>query len=146
MLLDPNALPCEFATNAWTGDPKDICAPLGRDAFKWAQNRPLPSLKVLAKPERPDIRDWKNPNVGWGLIIPARPEYSNADNAELKDMPQAVRELLRFRNGVVFGWARANGIKNLIRYLPDDVSKANAIVDIGDIERGTNRGALPHYL
>ena len=142
MPADSDALPQALTINAWTGESADSRGAFAPNTKSWA-TKPAPGSKKTLAFHLPDLRDWKDPSVGWGLLVEHRPDRSAADAAALKDMPEAIRQLVAFRNGVVLGWDKANGTDSLIRYLPDGTTRR---VVIGDIQRGTAPGALPHYI
>ena len=142
MPADSDALPQALTINAWTGELADSRGAFAPNTKSWA-TKPAPGSKKTLAFHLPDLRDWKDPSVGWGLLVEHRPDRSAADAAALKDMPEAIRQLVAFRNGVVLGWDKANGTDSLIRYLPDGTTRR---VVIGDIQRGTAPGALPHYI
>jgi hypothetical protein len=142
----PNAevFPDMLVSNAWTGDPDDVRAPPGKDAADWAQGPKLTVGQKLHAEAKPSMRNIKDKRIGWGLIMPHRPQCSAAENAALDGMPQPVRDLVAFRAGAVFGWSEAeNGTVSLTRYLSDNTTET---VKIEDRERGMGRDALPHYM
>jgi hypothetical protein len=140
---EAETFPDMLVSNAWPGNLDDARAPPGQDAADWAQGPELNVGQKLHADELPDMRNIQDKRVGWGLIMPHRPECSAAENAALEGMPQAVRDLVAFRNGVVFGWSKANGTAALTRYLSCNKTEK---VKIEDGERGIGRTALPRYL
>ena len=141
-MADADSFPDMLVSNAWTGDPDEIRAPPGKDAAVWAQGELKIGQKLHAGPAL-DMRNVDDQRVGWGLIMPHRPQYSAAANAALEDMPQAVQDLVAFRKGVVFGWSPANDAAALTRYLPEDKTET---IKIEDVNRGIGPTALPRYL
>jgi hypothetical protein len=140
---EAETFPDMLVSNAWPGNLDDARAPPGQDAADWAQRPELNVGQKLHADEPPDMRNIQDKRVGWGLIMPHRPECSAAENAALEGMPPAVRDLVAFRNGVVFGWSQANGTAALTRYLSCNKTER---VKIEDGERGIGRTALPRYL
>ena len=142
-MAEAETLPDVLVSNAWTGNPDDGRAPPSKDAADWAQGPALTIGQKLHAPEPFDMRNIQDERVGWGLVIPHRPEYSAAENAALEGMPQPVRDLVEFRKGAVFGWSAANGKDGLIRYLRDNTTDK---VKIEDRTRGIGPTALPRYM
>ncbi|WP_298241137.1 hypothetical protein [uncultured Bradyrhizobium sp.] len=135
--------PVSVKINAWTGEAADSTGTLAAVTKPWATVPAPKSLMVLAA-EIPDMRDWTHDKVGWGLVVEHRQNVSVADNCALAGMPEAIKELRKFRQGVVLGWSPECGTKNLIRYLEDGTTRN---VKIGsDVKRGKTPDALPHYL
>ena len=134
--------PPNLSINAWTGADRDAEGALTAETKPWATREPPQSMQTLAA-RIPNPRDWKDPKIGWGLVMEHRPEFSAADNAALKGMPEAVRDLRKFRNGVVFGWSAEFGTDRLLRYLADNTT---VDVPISDVVRGTADNALPRYI
>lgn len=130
------------AINAWTGNDCDTTGSLAANTSPWAMRRPPAAMTSLAA-HKADIRDWKDPTIGWGVVIADRPDRSAKDNAQLKDLPPALQELVKFRQGAIFGWSKADGVTTLTRYLEDGTLPK---IPIGDIARGTASNALPRYM
>jgi hypothetical protein len=143
MPADWNDLPGDVSINAWTGEDGEAQGGLIDNTKPWAIQPPPKSKQAMAG-HIPDLRNWSDPEVGWGLLMLHRPDVSAADNANLKGMPDAISELVKFRHGVVLGWSAENGTDSLIRYLPDNTTEQ---VVIGDVKRGTaTPDALPRYI
>lgn len=93
-------------------------------------------------PAAPSPRDWADPAVGWGLILPERPGLSTSQSATADDAPEPIRELLKARSGRVF------------RYRTDSKSRRWTLRDysipsdlfIAASPPGTGSGELPMYL
>src|ERR1700733_3126978 len=142
MTANPN-LPARVTINAWTDAAADTVGALAGVTKPWATVPAQKSMMTLAA-EIPNIRDWGHEEIGWGLVMEHRQKVSAADNAALTEMPEAIRELVKFRRGVVLGWSPECGTQRLIRYLADGTTKN---IKIGaDIERGKSSDALPQYL
>jgi hypothetical protein len=135
-------LPASVTINAWTDDAADSAGAFAAVTKPWTIAAPPKSMMVLSA-KIPNMRDWGDKEVGWGLVMAHRPDVSAADNFALAGMPEAVKELVKFRRGVVLGWSPECGTKKLIGYLEDGTKD----VKIGsDIDRGRAPGALPQYL
>ena len=136
-------LPAQVAINAWTDEAADSVGALAGVTKPWA-TVPAPKSMMTLAAEIPNIRDWANDEVGWGLVMAHRQDVSAADSAALVEMPEAIKELVKFRRGVVLGWSPECGTQRLIRYLADGTTKN---VKIGaDVDRGKASDALPQYL
>lgn len=103
---------------------------------------PVESLLPQAAPDR---RDWRDPRVGWGLIV-AEPEgYSDAELAAGKDLPEALHVLLRRRgDGPVLRYRSAFKSSLRLSHLRD--WKRGEDVALDQAREGTGPGELPAYL
>jgi hypothetical protein len=82
-------------SNAWLGD----CAADGVLLEAEVRRRRLPVLREpLAPPPRADLADWRDPRVGWGLILPHQADRSHAELATAADAPAAIQQLVAHRN------------------------------------------------
>jgi hypothetical protein len=133
--------------NAWTGHGLGATGAVGDLAREWAIRatdsfQPQPGM--AASPEPPDDRDWDDPRVGWGLILPDSPEIGSADKARALDADPAVGRLLGARPGSpVFRYDPDLGVDYLWRDRPDGERRRQATSG-GRI--GTADGSLPKYL
>lgn len=100
----------------------------------------LPSMDA---PEEADLREWKNPKVGWGLLLPdpADPnvkdaERARADNADLQ-------RLVAFRQGIVLRHRPKLMPRTLRRYYEQGQPQDLNIVGT---DKGVARGELPYYI
>lgn len=138
---DPGPLrDVEVRANAFTGEE----AATGRFADtmgRWtigAADLGVPQLV----PSPADPADWSDPRVGWGVILPEREGLDPAALATADDAPEAIRELVRQRQGKV------------LRYRPDTVLAQWVLRDYaggGDLftaasPQGTGPKELPLYL
>ncbi|HYW30093.1 MAG TPA: hypothetical protein VE869_01215 [Gemmatimonas sp.] len=117
--------------NAYTGASGDpmVGGALGAGAETWALTARSPSRTFLAPTPKPELSDWRHPEVGWGVVM----------SEAAGDPPPALQRLLDARSGSrVFryrpGWTHA------FTLLRDTVGKRD--VDI----TGSDRGTLPHFL
>lgn len=143
----PPEWPEELTANAWTGA-EAASGALGAEARFWAVSDHFAGRPeyVLAPERRPDLADWADPRIGWGLVLPDHPDLSNADRGRADDCPAPVRELASARS-------RA-GVPVVLRYNPDDEDSLYRYEDgakqplpiTGEGPRGTGRGGLPYYL
>ncbi len=140
-------LPDTLRVNAWTGTEAPTGS-TGAESLRWALRRRVvgPSAldTALAPPVPADLRDWRHPKVGWGLVLPDIEGVSDAERATADDAPEPIRRLvasrspapvLRYRDDLTQGFLR--------RYYPDrphqDLSLAGSVT-------GVDVGELPRYL
>jgi hypothetical protein len=90
-----------------------------------------------------DLKQWADPEVGWGLILPDNPALTVPQRAAADDAPEPIRRLLAYRKGVVLRWSSDLPVRKVRRYY------ANGTVNDPDIAlapRGTGPGKIPRYL
>jgi hypothetical protein len=136
-------LPAAVTIDAWTGNgPATAAFDDGAAGWGVAPHARSVSQPLAAVPA--DLREWSNPAVGWGLLLPDNDALSAADRASGADAPEPIRALLASRKGaVVLRWRE--GHTNLLRYLP--AGKPARIQMSGAGPRGTSgNDALPFYL
>ncbi|HEX7184096.1 MAG TPA: hypothetical protein VF756_19860 [Thermoanaerobaculia bacterium] len=136
--------PDKLAVNAWTGE-EEPAADVSDQAKAWAVRRQIDKVpRLLAAPEPVDLRDWRKPEVGWGLVLPENEQISVADRAAGADAPEPIRKLLADRAGApVFRYRPDLQNRFLRRYYTD---RAAQDVAISGSPRGTAPGKLPWYL
>jgi hypothetical protein len=87
--------------NAWTGEGSGVHGTFGPRALAWALGGAGREIPQLLKPETPpDWKDWRDPRVGWGVILPeADPAggFTVADLAAGVDAPEPIRKLIAER-------------------------------------------------
>lgn len=139
--------------NAWIGAP----APeeqMGTDWAGWALRQEAGRKKraLLAATRgvaAPRALDWRDPAVGWGVVLPDRPGASAAELAAFDDAPPALAALIRERQQIL-------GRVPIFRYRADD-SSARSLVFLHDFgasnspaidasEIGVEAGSIPQYL
>jgi hypothetical protein len=136
-----SAPPDELHANAWCGEeahgtPDD--ASLG-----WASRRDVPKSSQLLGPRPLDLADWRDPQVGWGVLLPDRDDVPATDKAHGVDAPEPIRELVARRGGApIFRYRPDLKEGRLRRYAangtPSDPSLRGA--------RGGAENAVPYYL
>lgn len=82
-------------SNAWLGDRAAKGVLL---ADELPRRRPQVPRESLAPPARVGLDNWRDPRVGWGLILPARSGRSAVELATADDAPAAIRRLVAHRN------------------------------------------------
>lgn len=101
--------------------------------------------KELAAAEPVDLRDWRHPRVGWGLVLPDDDALPAAARATAQDAPEPIRALVATRGDApVLRYRPELGAKFVRRYFADGTQRDIAISSAG--ERGVAAGALPYYL
>lgn len=140
--------------NAWTGEGAGVRGTFGPRAVAWALGGAGREIPQRLKPEEPpDWKDWRDPRVGWGVILPERGSgeaFTDADLAAGADAPGAIRKLIaerqnqvpwpvpifRYRAGAPVG-ERLRSLRNLAA--GRDLSTAGSGI-------GTRPVELPKYL
>jgi hypothetical protein len=99
----------------------------------------------LAPPVKADPRDWRHPEVGWGLVLQDDLDLEAAVKARGEDAPEPLRRLLKDRAGaLVLRWSKSQGTRSLRRYYTDGVAEQD--LEIAAPRHGTKPGCLPRYL
>jgi hypothetical protein len=141
------AWPEELSINAWAGGDGAVSGPVGPDALEWALTTPLPEAEqYLLAMERPDPRRWRDPGVGWGLVLPENEAVSAADRAIGADAPEPVRQLLADRQDAPILRYVANSphrFDTLRRYY---TNRAPRDLDIAASDFGVADDRIPQYL
>lgn len=143
----------ELAANAWTGGLAEA-TPVSADWTGWAlrQQAGRAGSAKLATPEM-DLAarfDWRNPAVGWGVVLPDRPGASDAERAKFDDAPEPIQKLIAERQKVL-------GRVPVFRYVVKDASLAHSLVLLQDFAAGSSltidasptgvaAGSIPQYL
>lgn len=101
--------------------------------------------KVLAPPVRASERDWRHPEVGWGLVLPDDLNLPDDVKARGEDAPEPLRRLLAARPGApVLRWSALQGTRALRRYYDDGTAMED--LEIAAPRYGTGPHCLPRYL
>jgi len=135
-------LPEELQVNAFAPDAENV-APID-PALK---TRLLTIRMVLpdgtAAPIPIDPKDWRDPRVGWGVLVADDPLLATDAKAAGLDLPDAIRMLLDDRNGVVVRYDPAAAAGMLRRYYTNGTAQ-----DIFATAQawGTGIGQIPRYL
>lgn len=137
--------PAELSANLWTGNASPAAA-LDDDSRRWGLKQRMEKVsKELAAAEPVDLRDWRHPRVGWGLVLPDDDALPAAARATAQDAPEPIRALVATRGDVpVLRYRPELGAKFVRRYFADGTQRDIAISSAG--ERGVAAGALPYYL
>jgi hypothetical protein len=130
--------------NAWAGDGA-VASDVDSSLLGWAfRSHAAPAAKYLW-PEVPvDLADWRDPAVGWGLILPDDDELDDETRATGADAPAPIRRLLAAREGApVLRYRPQTRFTHLRRY---DLGARPQDISLSGSERGIARGSLPRYL
>jgi hypothetical protein len=137
--------PKQLQVDGYTGEAAaGASGVVSQDAYRWGvKGRIGRPERVLAPAKPADSSDWKDPRVGWGLVLAEKPDLSAEQLADGSDAPEPIRQLLKDRPGSpVFrfrpGWHHQFG---LLRNYRDGVD-----VSITGAGSGVARGNLPRYL
>jgi hypothetical protein len=109
-----------LSVNAWTGDRAPSSPASQKTLAKWATARasdgPDGRSGALA-PRDINLWDWRDPAVGWGLVLPDETSLPLAARATADDAPEPIQRLLAARPGSpVLRWNRDDGNERLRRY------------------------------
>ena len=136
--------PSRLQINAFTGDgaAEAETTAEGRD---WPLRAGPPKLRTFLKPDKPaDPANWRDPRVGWGLLLPHNTTLGASDAAAAKDAPAALQALVADRG--------ANGSPAPVyRYIPAAshagfLHRDGVDIPISMAPKGTQPGAIARYL
>lgn len=142
-MTDSIIRPDSVSVNAWDGT-RTFRSPLPSETPWEVQHHfKVASIKTLAAPEAVEDRDWRRPDVGWGLILPENTALSPRERSTAVDAPCAIRRLFDSRQGaVVLRW-RSEVEDFLLRY---DESGGGKDLSIKSANPGTGENCIPRYL
>jgi hypothetical protein len=133
-----------ISINAWTGT-AGAAGALGANAGKWGVQQHLQDYPHdLAAAEPADFRNWRDPEVGWGVLLADTDAVSKIDRAHAVDAPASIKTLLaarpgapvfRYRPGLLAGFLR--------RYYADGTERDIAL---SGSARGIGDKKLPWYM
>lgn len=138
------APPSTLESNAWSGEP--VGDAIVADATGWSLGGgPLWKPIIPMRPDKaPDPTDFSDPRVGWGLVLPDRPDLPESERVGAADAPPPLQKLLAARAPAarVFRYVPgpATGILSLRDYA------AGKDVAISGSPEGIGEGKLPKYL
>jgi hypothetical protein len=142
MTLTFRELPRSVQANAWTGQPV-TGEPVATWSLAGAGPEKQPGRKMRPGPP-PNLADVTDARVGWGLVLPDRPQLPVAERGGADDAPKPIQELLEARSKYarVLRWVPGDstGTVSLRDYAAGkDVALSGTTAGIGD-------GELPMYL
>jgi hypothetical protein len=85
--------------DAFTGD-APVVGHFASDYEAWALAKPIYG-KPKMRPDEPNLADWRDEKIGWGLILPEKDGLTPEQLAGAGDAPEPIRELVVARNGKV---------------------------------------------
>lgn len=141
-MADDDYLPddTELRVNAWCGAP--VVAPRDAAFDTWgATGKRAPPKKLLA-PADVDPGNWRDPSIGWGVILPES-NAPAADKALALDAPDCVRTLIATRNNApVFRYDASLPPGVLRRYASGGSFSDPSVAGM----RGMAANAIPKFL
>ncbi|WP_234685100.1 hypothetical protein [Bradyrhizobium monzae] len=142
-MTDSIIRPKFVSVNAWDGT-RTFRSPLPAETPWEVQHHfKVASIKTLAAPRAVEYRDWRRPDVGWGLILPENTTLSPKERSTAVDAPAAIGRLVDSRNGaVVLRW-RPEVEDFLLRYYEGGYSHD---LSIKSPNHGIGPDCIPHYL
>lgn len=137
-------LPDSLQINAWTDDASNRADPSATLAMGLL-SRPLAltDMRMLA-PVPIDSRNWRDPRVGWGIVLPDVAGLAAAELARADDAPEPLRSLLADRAGTVLRYRGDRAPGMVRRYYDDGSAPQDVLVSAQNF--GTGRGQVPRYL
>jgi len=137
--------PTELQINAYLGgENKAARSALASEAKRWPLRNAPPKVRTFLKPPAPaDLRNWKDTNVGWGVVVAETDGLTDEQKRTSSDLPEPIQALIKDRGGApVFRYRP--GWDEQFRLLR---SYANGVdVAIGQSPEGLGRECIPHYL
>jgi hypothetical protein len=144
--MDEIEVPSTLTINAWTGEKTPKARLSKKTATQWGVRRQVEPVKqFLAAPPLLDLRNWQDPDVGWGVVLPENEAIAVAERAVGADAPEPIRELLAARNQAPVFRYRADLLNEYLRRYYLD-GKVQDVQISSAIKRGTEVGCLPFYL
>lgn len=130
----------QLRANAWCGAPVVAARDAAFNAWGVAGKREPP--KKFMAPDEVDPGNWRDPSIGWGLILPDSSAPAS-DKARALDAPECVRTLLAARsNAPVFRYVSTLPPGVLRRYAPDGSHSDPGVAGL----RGMDANAIPKFL
>lgn len=136
--------PSQLSINAFTGDGPVSSTP-SADAESWVLRSGPPRIRTFLRPDKPpDLTNWRDPRVGWGLVLPDNAALSESDAASAADAPESIRTLVaeRGENGSPAPVFRYRPGANRAGFL----RRGHADIPVSQAPKGTGPGAIPRYL
>jgi hypothetical protein len=128
------------AIDGFTGD-APVVGHVASEYRAWALARPMYGQPKM-RPAQPNLADWSDENVGWGLILPERDGLTPEQLGGAGDAPEPIQELVAARNGKVLRYrAGAQFADWTLRDYAGGGDRCNA-----DSPVGTGPEDVPQYL
>jgi hypothetical protein len=136
----------ELRINAWTGDASPAGLVDKSRAAAWALTRQSDGSgreASSAAPTEANAWEWRDPRVGWGLILPDVPGVDPATLATADDAPEPIRRLWSSRpNAPVLRWSATDGNEVLLRYDKNGKLRKPSLVS----DFGVDANSIPRFL
>ena len=142
--MSDSAWPSKLRINAYTGETA-ASSPTDENGKKWAvRSGPREERKFLKPEALPDLANWRDSRVGWGLILPFKDGLSAADAAAAKDAPESLQSLVQERGiggkpAPVFRYIAGESHRGFLH-------RDGADIPISRARRGVEACAIPWYL
>ncbi len=136
--------PTTLMINAWTGE-ASATGTVSPRARAWVlRERPRQVSQYLVPPPPAALTNWRDPRVGWGLILPPPgDDLSPVDVAAGADAPEPIRALLASRPGApVFRYIATHPYN--LTHLQNPAAGQDPM--IGQPPFGIGGGGIPRYL
>jgi hypothetical protein len=139
----PLQYPATLEMNAYTGV-SAASGNVGPKAKQWPlTTKPPEQYRFFGPPAEPDLTDWEDSRIGWGLIAPMTVGFTPAQLRDNADLPECLRCLvLQRKNAPVFRfdstWPQAY---SFVHNLEDETD-----ISLGNSPNGVGVGCLPKYL
>jgi len=135
--------PKVLSINAYCGNSKAASATVPDDARRWPLRNGPPKIRTFLKPPKPvDLRDWRNSNVGWGIVAAETKGASEADMAAGNDLPAPMQSLRKDRGDApILRYREGEQRFRLLRNYAEQIDVA-----IGQSPLGVARECIPYYL
>jgi hypothetical protein len=139
-IFEPDGFPETLTSNAWDGA-EAAQGRLGRRARAWALGTSITEVRRWLRPQPADPRDFTDPRVGWGIILPDDPRVPVEARGRADDAPEPIRALVASRpNAKVLRWSPTLGSLAVADYA------AGGNIPLSGAPEGTGPEALPRYL
>jgi hypothetical protein len=140
-IFEPADFPDQLMSNAWDGT-EAAQGRLGQRARAWACGTPITEMRQWLRPgASADPRDYTDPRVGWGIILPDNPDVPVEARGRADDAPEPIRELVASRpHAKVLRWSPSMGTLAVADYA------AGGHIPLSGAPEGTEPSALPRYL
>ncbi len=135
-------LPTQLRINAYDGATSPVGDLPGQSVFGLGKRTSRRALLAPAEPADP--RNWRDPRVGWGLVVPDRDDMDAAAKAVGHDLPPSLKALIADRNQApVLRWRPELKTSFLRRHHKDGTMQD---LSVQAPDRGVGKGQLPQYL
>ena len=136
--------PQSLMINAYVGAEPATAKPSG-EAKGWLLGNAPPRIRTFLKPPpRADPRNWRDPRVGWGLVLPHNPNLPPEKWSTAEDAPEPIQVLVKARgeSGQSTPVLRYRSGTSRIGFLRRD----GADLPVSQSSFGTGPAAVPRYL